>query len=63
MHLWYETALPETLKTLTREITVTAASSTLGVLQVPAERLASAHTNKYGMDYEPPEPNSPGYNP
>lgn len=62
MHLWYETALPETLKTLTREINVTEASSTLGVLQVPAERLASAHKNKYGMDYEPSEPNSPGYN-
>lgn len=62
MHLWYETALPETLKTLTREINVTEASSTLGVLQVPAERLASAHKNKYGMDYEPPTPDSPGYN-
>lgn len=62
LHLWYETALPETLKTLTREITVTDASSTLGVLQVPAERLTSAHKNKYGMDYEPPAPNSPGYN-
>ena len=62
LHLWYETALPETLKTLTREINVTEASSTLGFLQVPAERLASAHKNKYGMDYEPPAPNSPGYN-
>lgn len=62
LHLWYETALPETLKTLTREITVTEASSTLGVLELPAERLASAHKNKYGMDYEPAEPNSPGYN-
>jgi len=62
LHLWYETALPETLKTLTRDINVTEASSTLGVLQVPAERLASAHKNKYGMDYEPPAPNSPGYN-
>ena len=61
LHLWYETALPETLKTLTRDINVTEASSTLGVLQVPAERLASAHKNKYGMDYEPPAPNSPGY--
>ena len=62
LHLWYETALPETLKTLTRDVNVTEASSTLGVLQVPAERLASAHKNKYGMDYEPPAPNSPGYN-
>ena len=62
LHLWYETALPETLKTLTREISVTESSSTLGILQVPTERLASAHKNKYGMDYEPPEPNSPGDN-
>ena len=62
MHLWYETALPETLKTLTREINVTESSSTLGVLQVTAERAASAHKNKYGMDYEPPAPNTSGYN-
>lgn len=61
MHLWYETALPETLKTLTREINVTESSSTLGILQVTAERAASAHKNKYGMDYEPPAPNAPGY--
>jgi plastocyanin len=61
MHLWYETALPETLKTLTREINVTESSSTLGVLQVTAGRAASAHKNKYGMDYEPPAPNTPGY--
>jgi hypothetical protein len=63
MHLWYETALPETLKTLTREINVTESSSSLGVLEVTAERAASAHKNKYGMDYEPPAPNTPGYNP
>jgi plastocyanin len=61
MHLWYETALPETLKTLTREINVSGSSSTLGVLQVTAERAAGAHKNKYGMDYEPPAPNTPGY--
>lgn len=62
MHLWYETALPETLKTLTREVNVTEASSSLGVLPVVAERASGAHKDKYGMDYEPPEPNTPGYN-
>ena len=61
LHLWYETALPETLKSLTREINVTDSTSTLGLLQIPAER-AQPHKNKYGMDYEPPEPNTPGYN-
>jgi plastocyanin len=61
MHLWYETALPATLSTLVREITVTPQSSTLGVLQIPAVPAVIAHKNKYGMDYEPPAPDSPGY--
>lgn len=60
-HVWYETALPETLKAMTREVNVTADTSTLGILQVPAEIATHAHKNKYGMDYEPPPPDSPGY--
>lgn len=61
MHMWYETALPAALSSMTREITVTPESSTLGVLQVPAGPPINAHRNKYGMDYEPPAPDSPGY--
>ncbi len=61
MHVWYETALPDTLKSLTREIDVTAEMSTLGILEIPKDGTTSAHKNKYGMDYEPPTPNSPGY--
>jgi hypothetical protein len=60
-HVWYETALPAAIDAMTREITVDAQSSTLGVLQIPAAPIARAHKNKYGMDYEPPAPNSPGY--
>jgi plastocyanin len=62
LRVWYETALPETLNAMTREIRVTENSSTLGVLEIPAAPAASAHKNKYGMDYEPPTPNSPAYN-
>lgn len=61
MHVWYETALPETLKAMTREVDVTADSSTLGILQVPAEIATRAHKNKYGMEYEPPPPDTPAY--
>ncbi|HEX6803836.1 MAG TPA: hypothetical protein VF133_09175 [Terriglobales bacterium] len=61
MHVWYENALPATLKTLTREINVTADSSSLGVLQIPAEMAVHAHKNKYGMEYEPPPANGTGY--
>jgi len=61
MHTWYEAAPTEALDALVHEINVTPGSSTLGVLQVPAGTTALAHKNKYGMDYEPPAPNSPAY--
>jgi plastocyanin len=61
LHMWYETAPPATLSTMTREITVTPESSTLGILQISAGAMVNAHKNKYGMDYEPPAPDSPGY--
>jgi len=61
MRTWYETALTESLDAMTREISVTENSSTLGVLEVPAGLPASAHKNKYGMDYPPPAPNTPAY--
>jgi plastocyanin len=61
LRLWYEAALQATLSTMTREITVTRESSTLGILQIPAGPIVNAHKNKYGMDYEPAAPDSPGY--
>ena len=61
MRAWYETALPEALNAMTREVNVTEGSSALGVLEIPAGPAATAHKNKYGMDYEPPNPNTPGY--
>ena len=62
MRVWYEAALPATLDAMTHEVNITADSSTLGVLQIPGVVAMDAHKNKYGMDYEPPAPNSPGYN-
>jgi plastocyanin len=61
MHSWYETAPEETLAALIHEVNVTESTSSLGVLQVPGGGAAVAHKNKYGMDYEPPAPNSPAY--
>jgi hypothetical protein len=61
MHVWYESALPSTLKAMTHEVNITPDTSTLGVLQIPAEMTTQAHKNKYGMDYEPPPPNGSGY--
>lgn len=61
MRVWYEAALPATLDAMTREVNIGPDASTLGVLQVPGMAAVDAHKNKYGMDYEPPEPSSPGY--
>jgi len=61
LHTWYETALPETLNAMTREITVSEASSTLGVLRLPTTRPAPEHKNMYGRDYPPSAPSSPAY--
>lgn len=58
---WAETALPENLNALTREVNISENSSSLGVLEITAGMVSTAHKNKFGMDYEPPAPNSPGY--
>ncbi|PYV78095.1 MAG: hypothetical protein DMG97_00185 [Acidobacteria bacterium] len=63
MKTWYETAPTGTLEAMSREIKVTDSSSTLGVLPISAGPATTAHKNKYGMDYEPPAPDSPAYQP
>jgi plastocyanin len=61
LHVWYEASLPDKLKELTREISVSENSSTLGVIRLPQTEL-QAHKNKYGRDYDQPVPaDSPGY--
>jgi plastocyanin len=61
LRVWYETALPEALKAMTREVTVSDASSTLGVLRLAEANPPSTHQNLYGRDYDSPAPDSPPY--
>jgi plastocyanin len=61
LRVWYEGSLPDALNALTREVTVTDSTSTLGVLQVPAANLPPEHKNLYGRDYTPSSPVSPAY--
>ena len=62
LRVWYESALPETLKAMSREVTVSEASSTLGVLRLAEADLPATHKNLYGRDYESPAPDNPAYN-
>ncbi len=61
LRIWYEAALPEALKDMAREVTVSESTSTLGVLRLTEASLPSAHKNLYGRDYDPPAPDSPAY--
>ena len=61
LKVWYEAALPETLKTITREVTISESSSTLGLLRLAETTLPGGHKNLYGQDYDPPAPDTPAY--
>jgi plastocyanin len=56
LHIFYEAALPETLKTLAREVTVSNGTSTLGLFHLIADNVPQNHKNKYGRDYDAPVP-------
>jgi plastocyanin len=60
-HVWYETAMPETLNAFTRGVAISESTSTLGILRLPEPRPQEAHKNMYGHDYPPPAPGSPAY--
>jgi len=61
LHLWHQSASRETLAGLTREVAVSESATSLGVIQLAQTMLGQAHKNKYGRDYDPPAPASPGY--
>jgi plastocyanin len=61
LHLWYEAALPESLKNLDRDVTISENTSTLGLLRLTEVALPQGHKNLYGRDYDPPVPDNPAY--
>ncbi|MGA9042985.1 MAG: hypothetical protein WB421_20820 [Terriglobales bacterium] len=61
LRVWHEDALPETLNSMARPITVSESTSTLGILRIAAAGLPHNHKNKYGRDYDPPAPDNPAY--
>ncbi|HEX3819986.1 MAG TPA: carboxypeptidase regulatory-like domain-containing protein [Candidatus Sulfotelmatobacter sp.] len=49
------------LRALTHEITVAPDDTTLGSISIAESDVTEAHKNKYGRDYDRPEPDSPAY--
>jgi len=61
LELFHASVTPEALRTLSREITVAAGDSSLGTFTLAESDIDLAHKNKYGRDYDRPDPNSPAY--
>lgn len=61
MHVFHPSVSPEALHAAEREITVSVGDTFLGTFSLAESNLELAHKNKYGRDYDPPEPDSPAY--
>lgn len=61
MHIFHPSVAPDALHAAEREITVTPGDTFLENFILPESDLEAAHKNKYGRDYDPPDPDSPAY--
>ena len=61
MEVFHTSVAPEALRAMSREITVGAGDSSIGTFTLSESSLATSHKNKYGRDYDRPEPDSPAY--
>jgi hypothetical protein len=61
MHVFHPSVSPNALEAAEREITVTTGDTFLGTVTLAESDLDVAHKNKYGRDYDPPNPDSPAY--
>lgn len=61
MQVFHSAVPSDALRALTREITVAPGETSLGNLTLAESGVSVAHKNKYGRDYDRPEPDSPAY--
>src|SRR6266567_6096441 len=61
VQVFHSSVAPDALHALNREITVTDGDTSLGSFSLTETDVALAHKNKYGRDYDRPQPDSPAY--
>ena len=61
LQIFHAGVAPDALRAMAREITITPGQTTLGTFALPESDVTVAHKNKYGRDYDRPEPDSPAY--
>jgi plastocyanin len=61
MHVFHPSVSPDALQAAEREITVSPNDTFLGTFTLSESNIDLAHKNKYGRDYDRPDPDSPAY--
>jgi len=61
VQVFHSSVAPDALRALNREITVAPGDSSLGTFTLTETDVTLTHKNKYGRDYDRPEPDSPAY--
>ena len=61
LQVFHSAVPPDSLKTLAREVTIAPGQNTLGNFTLAETDVLVAHKNKYGRDYDRPDPDSPAY--
>lgn len=61
MQVFHALVPPESLRALAQQITISAGQKSLGDFSLAETNVVAAHKNKYGRDYDRPEPDSPAY--
>lgn len=61
LQVFHTSVAPETLRALNREIMISPGDTSLGTLSLTESDLELAHKNKYGRDYDRPDPENPAY--
>lgn len=61
LHVFHPSVSPDALHVAEREITVTPGDTFLATFSLAESDFELAHKNKYGRDYDRPDPDSPAY--
>src|SRR5438270_10579660 len=61
VQVFQSSVAPEELRALSREITVAPGTTSMGSFTLTENDVTVAHENKYGHDYDRPDPDSPAY--
>ncbi|MGA2102178.1 MAG: carboxypeptidase regulatory-like domain-containing protein, partial [Candidatus Sulfotelmatobacter sp.] len=61
VQIFHSAVAPDALRALNREITIGPGDTSIGTFNLAEADLTMTHKNKYGRDYDRPEPDSPAY--